>query len=218
MSGLFRPLLAEFLGTFTLVFIGAFAVAVTATPQTGVLVPALAHGIVLVGIIYAYGHISGAHFNPAVTLALLVGRHIAPVKAALYMVAQFAGGIVAGVTLLFILGNGTNYGVTTGMLTRSNIGQAMLLEGILTFFLVTTIYQAAVYGKAGNLAPVAIGFTLVGCILAGGVYSGASLNPARTLGPALVSGDLSYVAPYLVAIFAGGGIAGVVHTFLLKSK
>jgi glycerol uptake facilitator-like aquaporin len=95
---------------------------------------------------------------------------------------------------------------------------AAVFEAILTFFLVSAVYQAAVYGKAGNLAGVAIGLTLAFSIIAGGVYTGASLNPARTLGPALVAGDLSYALPYLVGIFAGGIIAGLVHTHVFKPE
>jgi glycerol uptake facilitator-like aquaporin len=80
------------------------------------------------------------------------------------------------------------------------------------------VYQAAVYGKAGNLAGVAIGFTLAGSILAGGVLTGASLNPARTLGPALAAGDLSYVLPYFVGLFGGGIIGGLVHGYVLNNS
>ncbi len=212
-----RKLLAEFLGTFTLVFIGSLAVAVTATPNTNanVVVPALAHGIVLVGIIFAYGHISGAHFNPAVTASMIVTGKQSPIEGAQYIVAQFIGGIVAAFALVALLPSPYNYGATTGLLTQNNIVQAMVIEAILTFFLVSTIWQAAVYKKAGDFAPIAIGFTLVASILAGGVYTGASLNPARTLGPALASGDLSYVIPYFIGIFAGGILAGLLHRYLL---
>jgi MIP family channel proteins len=211
---LLRSLIAEFVGTFTLVFVGVGAAAVAGTQ--GVVVAALGHGLVLVGLIYAYGHISGAHFNPAVTLGLLVGGKIEVTAAGLYMVAQFAGAIVAGFLAVALSVEG---GQTTGSLTASAVGTAAIFEAVLTFFLVSAIYQAAVYGKAGGLAPVAIGLTLAGCILAGGVYTGASLNPARTVGPALAGGgDLSYVAPYLVGLFAGGALAGLFHSFVLKSE
>lgn len=212
-----KALIAEFLGTFTLVFVGAAAVTVAGTAG-GVPVAALAHGLILVGLIYAYGHHSGAHFNPAVTVGLLVGGKIDAVKAALYIVVQFVASIVAAGVLSAIVGAETGLGQTTGSLTASNVGAAALFEAILTFFLVSTIYQAAVYDKAGNLAPVAIGLTLAGSILAGGVYTGASLNPARTLGPALVAGDLTYVLPYFIGIFAGGALAGLLHSQLLKTK
>jgi aquaporin Z len=219
-SALVRKILAEFLGTFTLVFIGAFAVDVTAIASAGanVVVPALAHGLVLIGAIYAYGHISGAHFNPAVTVGLLAGRKVDPVTAAIYIATQFVAGIAAAVLLVALLPAPANFGVTKGILTDSHIAQAVVLEAILTFFLVSAVFQAAVYNKAGSHAPIAIGFTLAACILAGGVYTGASLNPARTLGPALAAGDLSYVIPYFVGLFAGGALGGLAHSLLIPSK
>ena len=205
-----RSSLAELIGTFVLVFVGGFAVA----SGEGVVVAALGHGLILIGIIYMYGHISGAHVNPAVTAGLLVGGKIDIPKAVLYWVAQFAGAIIAAVALNIIVPGAAAAGQTTGSLTQGAPWSAALFEAILTFFLVSTVYQGAVYGKAGNLAAVAIGFTLAGSILAGGTYTGASLNPARTLGPALVAGNLTYAVPYLVGIFAGGIIAGLVHSIV----
>jgi MIP family channel proteins len=213
---LIRESLAELFGTFTLVFVGAFAV--TIVPQFGVVVPALAHGLILVGLIYTYGHISGAQFNPAVTAGLLVGGHIKLDKAIYYWVAQFVGGILAALALVVILSTNANTGQTMGSMTETSVWAAALFEAIMTFFLVSAVYQAAVYGKAGNLAGVAIGLTLAGSILAGGVYTGASLNPARTLGPALVAGNLSYVVPYLLGTFAGGIVGGLVHSNLFNSS
>lgn len=212
-----RSLIAEFLGTFTLVFIGAFAVAVTGfqDANANVAVPALAHGLIVVGLAFAYGGISGGHFNPAVTVGMLVGGKIDVVKAAAYIVVQLVGGIVAAFVLRLVLVDPSNFGVTKGVLTDSNIGSAAIIEAILTFFLVSTIYQTAVHGRAGNVAPIAIGFTLAACILAGGYYTGASLNPARTLGPALAAGDLSYVIPYIVATCLGGAAGGAIHSYLL---
>jgi MIP family channel proteins len=215
-----RSLIAEFLGTFTLVFIGAFAVAVTGfkDANANVAVPALAHGLILVALVFAYGGISGGHFNPAVTVGMLVGGKIDVVKAAAYIVVQLVAGIVAAFALKFLLVDASNFGVTKGVLTDANIMQASVIEGILVFFLVSTIYQTAVHGRAGNVAAIAIGFTLAACILAGGYYTGASLNPARTLGPALAAGDLGYVIPYIVAQVIGGAAAGAIHSFLLRKE
>ena len=209
-----RSGLAELVGTFVLVFVGGFAVA----SAQGVVVAALAHGLILVAIIYMYGHISGAHVNPAVTAGLLVGGKIDISKAVVYWVAQFAGAIIAAVVLNIIVPGAAAGGQTTGSLTAGSPWSAALFEAVMTFFLVSTVYQAAVYGKAGNVAGIAIGFTLAGSILAGGTYTGASLNPARTLGPALVAGDLSYAVPYLIGIVAGGIIAGLVHTYVFPAK
>lgn len=211
---MFRSMIAELLGTFTLVFVGVAAAAVAG--EQGVIVAALGHGLVLIGLIYAYGHISGAHFNPAVTLALLLGGRITPSTAGLYMFNQFIGAIGAAVLARALLPIGTG-GQTVGSLTADAVWTAAGVEVVLTFFLVTAVYQAAVYGKAGNLAAVAIGMTLCGAILAGGVFTGASLNPARTLGPALANADFSYLLPYLVGTFGGGALGGLVHGVVLRS-
>lgn len=208
-----KAVLAEVIGTFILVFVGGFAVA----SGQGVVVAALAHGLALLFIIYTYGHISGAHVNPAVTAGLLVGGHIKLDRAVYYWVAQFAGAILAAIVLNLLVTGAAKDGQTVGSLTAGAPWSAALFEAVLTFFLVSSVCQAAVFGKAGNLAGVAIGLTLAASILAGGTYTGASLNPARTLGPALVAGDLSYLVPYLVGIFAGGIVAGLVHSRVFKS-
>lgn len=221
-----KELLAEFIGTFTLCFIGIASVIVA--PQFGIVAPALGHGLVLVGLIFAYGHISGAQFNPAVTVGLLVGGKIDAVKAGAYIVAQFIGGIIAaylvvalvggadGAAVLGFVGEGNfNFGQTTGFLTESNVWQAAGIEAVLIFFLLSAIYQGAVYSKAGNNAALAIGLTLAALIFATGGMTGASVNPARTLGPALVAGSFGYVIPYFVGLFAGGALAGFVHGYVL---
>lgn len=229
-NNLVKALIAELLGTFTLVFIGGLAVVLVSTSPAnaaggaGVVLPALAHGLAIVHIAYAYGSLSGAHVNPAVTLALLIGGHIKLDRAVFYMIVQVIGAIIAAVVITILsplpaADSGVTFaaaGQATGAWTATNIGAAAILEFILTFMLVTVVYQAAVYGKAGNVAGLAIGFTLTALILAGGAFSGASLNPARTLGPALVGGDLSYVPVYLVAIFAGGAVGGFVNAYVLR--
>ena len=224
---LFKEGLAELIGTFVLVFVGSAAVLVA--DVFGVLVPALAHGLILVALVYTYGHISGAQVNPAVTLGLLVGGKQDLNKSLVYMLAQFIGAIIAAIVLTAVfpkdnaavvgfLGDASyNYGQTTGFLTADSVWTAAIYEAILTFFLVSAVFQAAAYGRAGKLAGVAIGFTLAASILAGGPATGASLNPARTLGPSLVAGNTSYLIPYLIGIFAGGAIAGLVHGNILTS-
>lgn len=212
-SKLLRTGLAELVGTFCLVFIGCAAVA----SGQGVVVAALAHGLTLLWVIYSLGHISGAHVNPAVTLGLLIGGHIDLVKSIVYWVAQFAGGIIAALVLRVILGGGAPLGETTGTLTTdATMGSAILFEGVMTFFLVTAVYQCAAFGKAGQFAGLAIGLTLAAAILAGGTYTGASLNPSRTLGPALIAGNLSYVIPYLIGIFGGAIVAALINRFVLR--
>ena len=226
-----KELLAELIGTFTLCFIGIASVIVA--PQFGIVAPALGHGLVLVGLIFAYGHISGAQFNPAVTVGLLVGGKIDAMKAGAFIVAQFIGGVIAAYAVVALVGgadaqpvldwftaNGMeepsfNFGQTVGFLTEANVWQAATIEAMLVFFLLSAIYQGAVYGKAGNNAALAIGLTLAALIFATGGMTGASVNPARTLGPAMVAGDFSYLVPYLLGLFAGGAIAGAVHGYVL---
>lgn len=230
-----QKLIAEFLGTFTLVFVGAMAVYVASNVALdqgggylGVTVAALAHGLILIGLIYTFGHISGAHFNPAVTAGLLVSGKIEAVEAVLYWIAQFLGGIAAGLLASLVTpASFAGYGETIGVLTASDIGSAAIIEFVLTFFLVSAIFQTAVHGKGGSLAGVAIGLTLAGSIFAGGVFTGASLNPARTLGPAIAAAldgsastvpFMNYVPVYLIAIFLGGIAAGLLHTYILKPR
>lgn len=221
-DSLLKASIAEFLGTFTLVFIGAAAV--TVAGGEGLVVPALGHGLILVGIILAYGRISGAHVNPAVTLGLLVGRQITIDRAAFYWVAQFVGGIVAAVVLRLLLPDSVvlpspdvvNIGEAVGTLTNTEVWRAAAFEFVLTIILVSAVYQAAVFGKLNNLEALAIGLTLAGAIFAGGVYTGASLNPARTLGPALIAGNLSYVVPYMVGQFLAGAFGGLLHMALYR--
>lgn len=206
-----KALVAEFVGTFSLIFIGAGAAAV-AGDLTAV---ALAHGLVVMAFAYAYGNISGTHINPAVTIGLLVGGQIKIGDAIGYIVVQLLGGIVGASALFYVIGGGS-LGATVPA-ADVGVGQAFLLEVVLTFLLVNSIYHAAVSGKAGNLAPVAIGLTLVACIAMGGPLTGASLNPARSLGPALFSdapAAISSLWIYFVACPVGGILAAVVHKFL----
>lgn len=222
---LLRAAIAEFLGTFTLVFVGAAVVATGA----GLVAAALGHGLILVGIILAYGRISGAHVNPAVTLGLLVGRQITLDRAIFYWVAQFVGALVAAVlvrallpdAVLTLMADGTtfNVGQTIGSVTSADVLRAAAFEFVLTFFLVSAVYQAAVFGKLNNLEALAIGLTLAGSIFAGGVFTGASLNPARTLGPALIGGgNLDYVLPYLIGQLLAGAVAGILHMALFRPQ
>jgi aquaporin Z len=214
-NSIFKPALAEFIGTFALIFLGGMVVSAAVANGWDAVAPAFGHGLLIVGMIYAFGHVSGANFNPAVTLGLLVGGKMDIARAIVYWIAQFAGAIVAAVVLRGLLPADLTLGETTGSLTASAPWTAAVIEAVLTFIFVTVIFQAAAHGKAGNLAGLAIGLTLAACITAGGAFTGASLNPARTLGPALVAGSLDYLVPYLVGIFAGGALAGAVGGFVM---
>lgn len=215
-----RDGIAELIGTFMLVLVGAGSVTILGQnppAAVNVVVAALAHGLILVAIVATYGHISGAHVNPAITLALLVGRQISIIRAVVYWIAQFAGGIIAALVLRFIFPGVSNLGQTIPAEGISGL-QVVVLEGLMTFFLASTVYQTAVYRKLGNVAGIAIGFTLGASILFGGPLTGASLNPARTVGPALITSDFRDIVFYLIGIFGGGAVAGVVHTVLFPNS
>ena len=209
-----KNLVAEFIGTFALIFIGAGALAIGSANLVGV---ALAHGLVIVAFAYAYGHISGTHINPAVTLGLLIAGEIEFVAAIGYWVVQFLGGILGAVLLNALLPNPGDLGVT--ILTEGVTPvQGLVVEIVLTFFLVNTIFNTAVSGKAGNFAGLAIGLTLVLAILMGGPLTRASLNPARTLGPAIVSGNYADIWLYFVGPGIGAILAALLYIGILKDK
>lgn len=209
-----KHLVAEFIGTFALIFIGAGALAITEANLVGV---ALAHGLVIVTFAYAYGHISGTHINPAVTLGLLIAGEIQIAAAVGYWIVQFLGGILGAVVLNAVLPEAGDLGVTIlGDGVTST--QGLIVEIVLTFFLVNTIFNTAVSGKAGNFAGLAIGLTLVLSILMGGPLTRASLNPARTLGPAIVSGNYADIWLYFVGPAIGAVLAALLYIGVLKDK
>jgi MIP family channel proteins len=210
-----KAAVAELIGTFTLVLIGAGAGAVLEPNSAGTVGVALAHGLALLVIIYAWGSISGAHVNPAVTLGVVVVGRMDWIKAISYWVAQLLGAIAAAYLLQWFVGPDSKLGSTIGSLTPHGIveGHAIkvvVLEAVLTFFLVTAVFASGIHGRNGNMAGIAIGLVLTMDILMGGGLTGASMNPARTLGPAVATGDMSYVWMY----FAGPAIGGVVAALL----
>jgi len=217
-------LLAELIGTFALVFIGAGAGALGVGGLVGV---AFAHGLVVVGFAYAYGHVSGTHINPAVTFGVwLAGKMEAP-RALAYMGVQLVGGALAGFALAGALG-GTGTGLGATVLARGlEVGgtvidvtpvQGLFVEALLTFFLVNAVMNAGISGKATPIDGIAIGFTLVFCILMGGPLTGASLNPARTLGPALATGSFPHFWLYVVGPLAGGALAAVLYRGVFEDR
>ena len=217
-----KAYVAEFIGTFTLVFLGCGAVWAASQPgyTAGPIVPAFAHGLAIVFAAYALGHFSGAHLNPSVTIAVAIAGAISWVKAAIYIVVQIVAAIVAAAVLNFILGGNAaaQFGAFSFDASKHNSMGIFFLEMIMAFLLSTVVLQAAVRGKAGNLAGLAIGLTLVGLILGGGAISGASVNPARTLGPAIVAGNLNQVVFYVAGTVIGAALAALVSTQLLGMK
>jgi aquaporin NIP len=205
--------LAEALGTFALVFLGCGAIAVDAqSGQLGHAGIALSFGLVIAVMIYALGHISGAHFNPAVSIGFAVGRHFPWTRAATYSAAQVTGAVVGALMLRVTLGADADLGVTQPSGTDL---QALAWEVLLTFFLMLVITSVATDTRAvGEAAALAIGGTVALGALVGGPISGASMNPARSLGPALVAGDLTAVGIYLVGPVVGAILAALAYRYL----
>jgi MIP family channel proteins len=217
MASLGLSLLAELIGTFALVFIGAGAGALGIGGVVGV---AFAHGLVVVSFAYAYGHISGTHINPAVTFGVWLAGKIDTRRAAAYWGAQLLGGLLAGFALAAVLG-GTETGLGATVLAEGlQVGaatitisplQGVMLELVLTFFLVNAVMNAGISGKATPLDGLAIGMTLTLSILMAGPLTGGSLNPARTLGPAVAAGIYDDFWVYWVGPLAGGAVAGLLY-------
>jgi MIP family channel proteins len=215
-------LLAEFIGTFALVFIGAGAAAVVGTGAglSGVGAIAFAHGLTVMVFAFAYGSISGAHVNPAVTFGVLVSGAIGPAEAVGYIIAQLVGGIAAALALSAVLGGVATYLDAPALARDLSLGAMTVtvspaagfaIEGLLAFFLVTVVLSTAVAGRAGNLAPLAIGMTLTLNIIMGGALTGAAFNPARALGPMIVTGKLDNAWLYILAPLIGAAVAALVH-------
>ncbi len=221
-----QKLIAEFVGTFTLIFIGAGSIiAVTASPQIngGIVSIAIAHGLAIATMVSALGHVSGAHFNPAVTIGMWVTQKIEGMNALAYIGAQLAGAAAGAAVLRGALPQSiwdpAKLG-TPGVAGVSN-GQAVLIEAVLTFFLVWVIFATAVdpEGAFGKIAGLAIGFVIIMDIMAGGAFTGAAMNPARSLGPALLSGNWEAWWVYWVGPIAGGIVAASLYdTFILRPR
>ena len=213
----YKVFVAELIGTFALVFIGA----AVGMYNAGLLAVALAHGLTLAVFAYAFGYISGTHINPAVTFGLALNGTVEWREAVVYWIAQFSGAILAAFALSATVGqvsaDAFAAAQTTGVLTQQFPYSAVAVEALLTFFLVNTVLHTAVAGKAGPMAGWAIGLTLTIAILAGGPLTGASLNPARTFGPAAVAGAATNGMMYLIYFigpFLGAAVAAGLYRLL----
>ncbi len=210
---LLRSLAAESIGTFALVFAGAGAIMVDAkTHELGHIGVAFTFGLVIMAMIYAVGHISGAHFNGAVTFAFALTRHFPWPRAFAYWGAQLFGAILAAAVLRGSLGNIVHVGAT---FPSGSDAQSFLWETIMTAFLMFVILAVATDTRAvGEAAAIAIGGTIALDALFGGPISGASMNPMRSIGPALVSGDLHSLWIYILAPILGATIGGFAYQFV----
>ena len=205
---------AEFVGTFTLIFVGAGSI--IATQGGNLTAIALAHGLAIGVMASAVGHISGGHFNPAVTFGFFVTRRIEAHLAAAYWFAQLVAAALAAWLLDALLPQSQTDAVNLGAPAIGNgigAGAGMVIELVLTFFLVWVIFASAAdpRGTFASIAGLAIGFTITLDIFIGGPYTGAAMNPARAFGPQLVANVWSNAWVWWVGPLLGGGIAALVY-------
>ena len=228
MSDRIAPkLLAEFIGTFSFVFIGAGTAAVVGegVGLPGIAAIAFAHGLAIMAFALAYGSVSGGHMNPAVTIGVLATGAMGVGEAIGYIISQLIGGIAGALLLRTVLGGAATglgmpalaHGLALGATTVTVTPEAgFTIEALLAFFLVTVVLSTAVAGRASSLAPLAIGMTLTFNILMGGALTGAPFNPARALGPMVATGDFSDAWLYLTAPVVGAIVAAILHTGLVR--
>ena len=200
-----RAYLAELVGTFLFLSIGyasvpAFAVASAPTPN--LLVVPFAFGLGLLAAIFAFGHISGGHFNPAVTIAMVLDKRTTPIDAVGYIAAQVIGALGAGLLILFALNqDAVKAGITAPGTGVSDMGALILETAFTAFFLLVILASTK---RAPALAALAIPLTLVAIHFGIATLSGSSVNPARSIGSALVGGDLSQLWIYIIGPIVGG--------------
>ncbi len=212
--------IAEFIGTFTLCFAGISAI--TITSGGNLVAIALAHGFALATMVSAFGHISGGHFNPAVSTGLLITGKMKPEEFISYIIAQLLGAVFAAWLVGIVFSHESLIAVKWGTPTPgANISfmQAFIMEIVLTFFLMSVVFGTAVDAKAPKVGGLFIGLTVAMDILAGGAISGASMNPARTFGPALVGGIWEMHIIYWFGPIIGGIFAAIVYKkFMITQK
>lgn len=213
-----QKLLAEAVATFSLVFIGAGSVLANSFTGggLGILGIALAHGLVLMSMVYATGHISGGHANPAVTLSFVAARKIGLKLGIGYIIFQLIGAGIAGYLLSYIFSSSPASLALGATQLASGITMEMgiLIEAVLTFFLVFTVFGVAVDKRAPQgMAGLAIGLVLAFDILVGGGLTGAAMNPARSFGPSLAASFWNNHFVYWIGPLIGGIVAGLIYKF-----
>ena len=218
---LLKKCTAEFIGTFVLVFFACGTAAVvgcSAENGTGYLLTALAFGLVIVAMAYSIGNISGCHINPAVSIAMLVSGKLSVKDFIGYLIAQFAGATAGAAVLMAFVGKESGLGAN--VLYEGNIALSMLIEIILTFVFVIAILGVTSKIENSAVSGIVIGLTLTLVHILGISFTGTSVNPARSFGPALfVGGDaLANVWVFLVAPLVGGVLAALVYKFLDSKK
>jgi aquaporin Z len=224
MPSLARRLTAEALGTFGLVFIGAAVVVVNGGfPNSGIglLGISLAHAIVLAVMVSATMTISGGHLNPAVTIGLLATRRIDPASAAAYIVTQLVAACVAALLVKLLLPPSAVRNAMLGLpviASSISLGQAIGMEAVLTFFLMSAVFGTAVSPDAPRVAGFGIGLVLLFDILVGGPLTGAAMNPARAFGPAAIAGEWVGQLVYWIGPIVGALLAALLWEYVLLPR
>jgi aquaporin TIP len=222
-----RRCVAEFIGAFTLIFAGAgsiivFSVIPASASILGLLGVALAHGLAIAIMVSAVGHISGGHFNPAVTFGFLITRRMQPALAGAYLVSQFAGATVAALLLKGLWPTSEVNAAKLGVPAVGDIsaGAAFGIEAILTFFLVWVVFATAAdpRGTFKSIAGLAIGLTISMDILCAGPLTGAAMNPARAFGPQLVGNYWSDAWVWYAGPLVGGAVAALLYEWLYLKR
>ena len=225
-----RNWFAEAIATYALVFFGPLSIILSVVAFgdglsiESIIMISLGHGAAVGLMVYAFGHISGAHINPAVTIPMMITKKISVQDGIGYIIFQLIGAVVAAFSLKAILpeiGAKVNFGTQGGPseLLNSSIASGIAVEIILTFFLVTVIFLTAVHKKApAGIHGISIGGIVFLLHLVGVPLTGASMNPARTFGPAVVSGFWELHWLYWVAPIIGGIIAGVIMNYVFVNK
>jgi len=210
-----RACFAEFIGTFALIFVGIGAIKTAGHDVLGV---ALAHGLTIAAFVSATMHISGGQLNPAVTFGLLCGGHMTIANAIRYWISQLLGGFTAALICLGLFGREVVVTGTPQLAINLNAAQGILVEGILTFFLVFVVYGTAVDERGRRVAGFAIGSTITLDILFGGPLTGAAMNPARVFGPALAANFWHDHYVYWLGPLIGGALGGLVYGLFMERK
>ena len=218
-----RKYISEFVGTFVLVLIGCgVAVVVGCGNASGIIATSLAFGLVIVAMAYSIGNVSGCHINPAVSLAMLISKKISIKDFIGYVIAQCLGAILGAAILGVMLGSfkvlGANgFGNSMG---ATNVWIAMLVEIVLTFIFVLTILGVTSKKDNSNIAGIVIGLCLTLVHLIGIYFTGTSVNPARSFGPAILQGGeaLSQLWVFIISPLIGASLAAVFNKFVLEKK
>jgi MIP family channel proteins len=214
MQGSVPAVVAEGIGTFLFFFIAAgAALLATGDPAATLLVVALAHGVVLAVLVSSFGAVSGGHFNPAVTLGLLVAGKIDVIKGVVYMVAQLFGGAAAGFALAYFLGDVS--GAVPALGEGVDVTEGILLEAIMTTVLLFAVFGTAVDARGPKIGGLAIGLAVAVDILLGASLTGAAMNPASWFGLAVAAGDYDNWYVWWIGPFLGAIVVALLYRFLL---